>query len=241
MKFSRYMHIAHRWIGLALGIQVLLWTASGVVMSWYPITLVRGETNALTVFAPELEPRSYANPGGVIAQTPDATSVKLKNFLERPVYEVVSDNETAMFDAASGEKITPLPEDVARRIAERDFIGDGRIVTMETLTKAPQEYGRAVPVWRASFDDKLHTRLYISPQTGEVAARRNDVWRLYDFFWMLHIMDYEDRKDFNNPLVRVFAFTGVLFAITGIYLIIVDFMRGRFLPGGRRRRSGRQT
>lgn len=235
MRLSRIMQISHRWLGLALGVQVLLWMASGFVMSWYHITLVRGETNAVKVFAPELEPRSYANPGGVIAQTPGATSVKLKSFLERPVYEVVSDSETAMFDAATGEKITPISEDLARQVASRDFIGDGKIVLIESLTEAPGEYRRAAPVWRATFDDRLHTRIYVSPQTGDVTARRNDVWRLYDFFWMLHIMDYEEREDFNNPLVRAAAFTGLLFALTGIYLVIVDLMRGRFSLGARPR------
>lgn len=235
MKLSRIMQVAHRWLGLALGVQVALWMASGFIMSWYDIELVRGETNAMKGFPPELEPRSYANPGGVIAQAPGATSVRLKNFLNGPVYEVAGDAETAMFDAMSGAKITPIPEDAARKIAHRDFSGEGKIVTMELLREAPQEYRRAVPVWRAGFDDRLHTRVYVSPQTGEVAARRNDVWRLYDFFWMLHIMDYEEREDFNNPLVRIAAFTGLLFALTGIYLVIVDLMRGRFTPGGRKR------
>ena len=40
---------------------------------------------------------------------------------------------------------------------------------------------------RVDFADGEGTRLYISTSTGEVIARRNDVWRFYDFFWMLHI------------------------------------------------------
>jgi uncharacterized iron-regulated membrane protein len=236
MKLSRIMQIGHRWLGLALGVQIVLWMASGFIMSWYEIELVRGETNSMKFFPPELETRSYANPGGVIAQVTGATSVKLKNFLERTVYEVEAGDGIAMFDAMSGEKITPISEEAALSVARRDFAGEGKIATIELLREAPQEYARAVPVWRASFDDRLNTRIYVSPDTGEVTARRNDVWRLYDFFWMLHIMDYEERKDFNNPLVRAAAITGLLFALTGIYLVIVDLMRGRFLP--RRKKPG---
>lgn len=240
MTLSRFMKTAHRWLGLALAVQVSLWMASGFVMSWYDIKLVRGETNSMTVIPPELEPRTYANPGGVIVQSPGATGVRLKSFLERPVYEVAAAAGPAIFDAVSGEKISPISEDDARRVAARDFTGDGKIVAMELLETAPEDYRRAVPVWRATFSDRLHTRLYISPDTGEIAARRNDIWRLYDFFWMLHIMDYETRDNFNNPLVRLTSFTAILFALTGIYLIVVDFRRGRFLPKlGRRDASGK--
>lgn len=227
------MHAAHRWLGLALGVQILLWMASGLIMSWFDIALVRGETNAVKIYAPELEPRSYANPGGVIAQTPGATSVRLRSFLERPVYEVIRDDDAALFDAITGEKLTPISGDTAQRIAERDFIGDGKIADLRLMTSTPHEYRGPKPVWRATFDDPLETRLYISPQTGEVLARRNRVWRIYDFFWMLHIMDYRERIDFNNPLVRFAAFAGFLFALSGLYLVIVDFTRGKYLRGRR--------
>lgn len=236
MTLAGAIKTAHRWLGLVLAVQVLLWMASGLIMSWFELGLVRGEKNAITVFAPELELRSYANPGGVIAQSPGATSVRLRSFLERPVYEVAGEDGAAMYDAATGVKVSPISEDTARRVARRDFVGDGAIVRMELLTSPPREYGRTGPVWRATFDDGLKTHLYISPDTGEVIARRNKVWRVYDFFWMLHIMDYEERKDFNNPLVRAAAITGLLFALTGIYLVIIDLMRGRFLP--RRKKPG---
>ena len=56
-------------------------------------------------------------------------------------------------------------------------------------------------MWRVDFDDSRHTTIYVSPQTGKVVGRRNTIWRVYDFFWMLHIMDYSARDNFNNPLV----------------------------------------
>ena len=229
MKISYYVQTLHRWLGLLLAVQALLWMASGVIMSWFDIDVVHGDTNAIIGYAPELEARSYANPGGVVAQMPGASSVKLKAFLERPVYEVSGEDGAALFDAVSGEKISPITEDVAKKVARRDFAGDNEIVRMEYLTLVPHEYGRAGPVWRATFNDKLDTRLYISPETGEVEARRNKVWRLYDFFWMLHIMDYKGRENFNNPLLRAAALTGFLFVITGVYLVITRIKRGRYL------------
>lgn len=234
MKLSYYVQTAHRWLGLILAAQVLIWMASGVVMSWFDIELVRGETNVMVDFAPELEARSYANPGGVVAQFPGASSVALKTFLGRSVYEVSGDSGKALFDAVTGERLSPISKDIAEDAARRDFAGEAEIIRLELLTLTPQEYRGPLPVWRAVFNDRLETRLYISPETGAVLARRNKVWRLYDFFWMLHIMDYEERENFNNPLIRTAALTGFLFALTGLYLVMSRLRRGRYFS----RRNG---
>jgi uncharacterized iron-regulated membrane protein len=71
-------------------------------------------------------------------------------------------------------------------------------------------------------------RVYIDAVTGEVVARRNDLWRFYDFFWMLHIMDYGAREDFNNNLLRSSAALGWFFALSGIWLLFYSFRRSDF-------------
>lgn len=228
MKLARIVQQLHLWLGLLLAAQVILWMASGVVMSWFSIKEVRGETNAAADYAIELEARGYANPGGVIAQSDGATEVRLRTFLGKPVYDVTSAKGRTMFDAQSGDAISPIDAAAARAVALRDFVGDGEIETIELLDDPPHEYGRPGPVWRATFTDDLETRLYISPETGAVDARRNKIWRLYDFFWMLHIMDYKDRENFNNPLIRVAAATGFLFALTGAFMVVTRLRRGRY-------------
>ncbi len=210
----------HLWAGLLLGAQILLWMLSGVVMSWFHLSLVRGETAAFAAPPLELQASTYASPGGVIAQMDGATSVELRSFLGRAVYEARGAGRAALFDASTGERLSPLPEETARQVAERDFIGEGEIAAIALLDDPPGEYRGPAPVWRADFDDALHTRLYISAQTGAVAARRNDVWRLYDFFWMLHIMDYADRENFNNPLLRAASAAGVVAALSGLFMLL---------------------
>ena len=101
------------------------------------------------------------------------------------------------------------------------------------VSPAPRLAGCEPPVWRIEFSDALDTRIYVSAETGAIEARRNEVWRLYDFFWMLHIMDYKEREDFNNLPLKIFAVTGTLFALTGIYLVAMRLVRGQY---GRRRR-----
>ena len=54
------------------------------------------------------------------------------------------------------------------------------------------------PFGRCNFDDKPKTRLYLDADTAELRAVRTKLWRVYDFMWMLHIMDYKTRDNFNS-------------------------------------------
>ncbi len=219
---------AHRWLGLALAAQVVLWMASGVVMSWIPIEVVHGENAASSDIAPELQVTSYFPPGGVLADFGPATQIEIRTWVDRPVYLVRGDERRALYDADTGERLSPIGEAAARRVAEFDFTGEGEIDSAKLMRTPPGEYRGVAPVWRVDFNDANKTRLYISPETGEVVARRNRFWRLYDFFWMLHIMDYTERENFNNPLIRIFAATGLLFALSGLWLVIVRLRNGRY-------------
>lgn len=227
----KFVHVFHRWLGLLLGLQVVLWMASGVIMSWFHIDLVRGETTSKAPFALELAPIGYASPGGVIAQMEGVREVRLKTWLHRRVYEVHSFDGVALFDANNGDLISPITEDDARNVAMADYLGEASLSALHLMDDPPIEYRGATPVWRADFDDQNQTRLYISQDTGAVIARRNRVRRIYDFFWMLHIMDYPNREDFNNPLIRAASATGLLFALSGLFLVVIRLRAGRYLRG----------
>ncbi|WDI30773.1 PepSY domain-containing protein [Hyphococcus flavus] len=230
MTFKAIVQRVHLWAGLILGIQVLLWMASGVIMSWFPIELVRGETSAFQSPPVALEPSTYASPGGILAQAGGATSVELTHFLGQPVYRTTGPGAAAgLFNASTGERLSPISEALARKVAELDYVGAGEIVSADLVSFPPQEYRGERPVWRIDYNDKLNTRIYVSPSSGEVKARRNNIWRLYDFFWMLHIMDYEDREDFNNPLVMGASAAGLVFAISGMIIVVYRLRRRRYL------------
>ena len=240
MQFRKLTQTLHRWLALALVAQIALWMSSGVVMSFLPIALVRGETAAAYGAAVELPVQNYFPPAGVIAQMGHAHRAELKNWMGRAVYVVSSPDGKALFDADTGERLSPLSEGDARRVALGDFVGDGEIERIELLRNPPNEFRGKVPVWRADFSDDNETRLYISPETGDILARRNRIWRFYDFFWMLHIMDYKERENFNNPLVRTFAATGLMFALTGLALVLTRLRSGRYTDDLRRTRNRAQ-
>ena len=56
-------------------------------------------------------------------------------------------------------------------------------------------------------------------------ARRNDDWRFFDFFWMLHIMDYQERENFNNPLLITASMFALFTVLAGLLLLVLRLQR----------------
>ena len=151
-------------------------------------------------------------------------SVTLTTLMNRPVYRVTTSAGPILLDGLSGAELSPLPRDVAQQLAQADYAGDGQLADVTWIDTPALEYrGRDLPLWRARFDDRLHTAVYVSPATGDVVARRNDLWRIFDFVWMLHIMDYDEREDFNHPLLIAAAVTALLFTVTGLIMLFYSF------------------
>src|SRR3546814_18376648 len=81
------------------------------------------------------------------------------------------------------------------------------------------------PYWQVEFEGWNRPTLYLSPQTGELISRRHALWRVFDFALMLHIMDYDERTDVNNPLLRVATWSAFAMALTGAWLLLWSFKR----------------
>jgi len=216
----RWLITLHKWAALIIGLQVLAWVAGGLVMSAIPIQQVRGEHN-IAEQTVDLDLSGVMAPGEVAAIadiTP--TSVELRPWLGRTVYEYGRDNGASLIvDATSGEVLSPIDEETAIAVALADHAGEPEVTAVTFFAEATWESRRDQPSWRVDFNDGEGTRLYVSAATGEVIARRNDVWRVYDFFWMLHIMDYGERSNFNHPLIILASLFALGMSLFGFILL----------------------
>ena len=226
MKPAFWARRAHKWIGLIIGVQALLWMISGVYMTVISLDIIHGDHLAHTHSEP-LDPGAVRVDQAALADRyPGLTSLRMKRLLDREVYELHQGEKITLIDAASGKQVSPLKEATALALAKAAYQGDAKVDRAEWITQAPQEVAtRAVPMWAVHFADRGHTTLYFSPETGELLARRHSLWRWFDFLWMFHIMDYEARSDVNNNLLRVAAATGLVFALCGIWLLFYSFQR----------------
>jgi ferredoxin len=227
----RFLKKLHKWIGLLIGLQVLLWVLSGLVISLLDPARVSGRQWAdTTPHEPEpLPPGLLLEPGELPAsQLADALSVSLMVSRGIPVYTIRHTAGDTLLSAVDGSVIVTGKAD-AEKLAKEDFTGDGDIIeTTAGLAPGTETRDSSGPYWKVSFSDTAGTAIYISAASGEILERRNSFWRLRDFFWMLHIMDYTGREDFNNPLVITMALVALWLGISGFLLLFGSFSRHDF-------------
>ena len=72
--------------------------------------------------------------------------------------------------------------------------------------------------------------MFVAAATGQITAVRTGTWRLYDFVWGLHIMDWQNHENFNSWWLLGFAGAGLVMGLAGSVLLLMRW------PLRRRRR-----
>tara|TARA_Y100000996_G_scaffold76913_1_gene51774 strand:+ start:181 stop:789 length:609 start_codon:yes stop_codon:yes gene_type:complete len=200
MKTKKFIRTFHRYLSIFVSIQLLLWTISGIYFAYNKIELVRGEQYRLPV---DVEYRIFDRLG---------VSIIEKNDNGNKTYETYPD----------GVKVEPLTKDEALLIASKKTSLnpiDGILIN-ETY-KGAEFRGRDLPIFKVQTDTEDNINIYINPLTGDISAIRSDSWRLWDLFWALHIMDYQDRDNINNLLLKILSILALMTSISGIVLFFI--------------------
>ena len=233
MRLRTAVRTTHRWLALALAVQMAVWAASGVALSFLPDNLTRADASALPDFVPDLEARSYASPGGIIAQMGRATDIELKRSMGRVVYVARGPEGAAVFDARTSQRLSPLDEEAARLIAAQDFAG------AEPIQRAVRTVdAQGLSAWRIEFGDRNRTSVHVSAHTGDILQRTNRYSKLHALFRGLHVMDVSGRGAADNALVKIMGLTALGFVLSGVGQIALRWRDGRYRL---RRRSARKA
>lgn len=227
----------HRYLGLTIGIQFILWTAGGLYFSWTDLDEVHGDHLAAPPsFVHTNTP--LASPSLVLerirAREPvdSVAALSLQSVLGRPVYrlqyfthDVAGERRRAsqLADARTGELRPALQREEAVRMARAAFLPAARVQAVEWLTAgnvgAHHEYReQPLPAWAVNFTHPSAATVYVAAEAGAVQRIRHRKWRIFDFLWMLHTMDYAGRDNFNNLLLRAFSLFGLATVLSGFVL-----------------------
>lgn len=220
----RRLYAVHRWLGLlALG-QVFIWFLSGLIMSSLPIGEVRGDdTRATTAVATVAWEHVVIPPTEAVS---GAEEVSLRMLDGVPVYEIHG-RTPRLLDATTGQPVE-VTAALAGRLAQADQRGAPSVVGVERLDAPTVEYReKPVPAWAVHLADDAATTIYVDALSGRIAARRNNAWRVFDFVWGLHIMDWRERKDFNTLLLSAFSVAALAMAVSGGAIWVFRVLRGR--------------
>ena len=228
------LRVAVEALRFVLVAQAIIWILSGAYLALTPDAEEAARANAPFRVETELAARSYASPGGAIAQAPGATSLRLMHFLDRPVWLAEGPAGAALFDARTSERLSPLAEEQARLVAARAYVGPGDIARMELVDSPSAGAGAASGVgarWIAHFDDRARTRIHVSAESGLVTLRRNAAADRREAARNLHVWDI-DGPSGPSP---AFAAPAAFVALAGVLALaapIIARRRARRRPTG---------
>ena len=209
-RFARW----HIWLGWAVGLPILMWAVTGLVMVARPIEEVRGDHLRAAHAAIDPAGLAFPNVGEPVHEA------RLAWHPDGPQWLVTAaDGRRWRYSARTGAALSPVVEAEARRIAEASYAGKAELEGVAYLAPdaVPVEARSSGAVWQARFADGTH--VYIDDATGEVLALRTGGWRLYDTMWGLHIMDLQTREDTHHPILIAFAALSAIGASLGCVLL----------------------
>jgi hypothetical protein len=233
MKTKRFFRKIHRWLGLLMALQIIAWMASGLWFSMVPIEVIRGEH--LTHPPQELDLKGFdglACPAAVqealdrhFAGPWTLSSMGLVRLDGKVYWRVAGQFAGQSFTRlvpGDGQGVVPMLTEAAADRRARSWLltplEPSVVEWIDAVEPDSEIRGHALPLWKVGFVQPESLNLYLDPWTGEILARRTDRWRVFDFFWMLHIMDFESRDDFSHPLLQIAAALGLIIALSGVVL-----------------------
>lgn len=230
-RMMRQLARWHIWLGWLVGVPLLLWTVTGLVMVVRPIEEVRGTDRLIERPAQPLPPDTRIAVALPAATTKPVLSVTTAVESGETVTRIAYADGTSARFRADGSAMAPLSEIEARMIVAAGVRGGDRVAGSRRFAAeaVPFDFRKPMPVWQVVLEDG--TNVYVGTETGRIEAVRTRWWRFYDTMWGLHIMDLQTREDTHHPLLIGFAALSMLGVLMGCVLL---FRRRRAGPRGAR-------
>ncbi len=234
--FRYYIRRLHRYMGVLIGIQFLLWTFGGLYFSWSDLDDIHGDYQKAHVRPMSID-MNLANPTTILDSLKASKNVqfvhdiRLIELLGEPVYQVHYSFQhdgaklVQLANAKTARLRAKISKTEAEAIAKAGFAGEAIIKKVEyiTTTDGHHEYReQPLPAYAITIEHPSNTTVYVSEELGTIQKYRNNKWRVFDYLWMLHTMDYRTRDNISNWLLRAFSILGLITIMSGFALFWVS-------------------
>ena len=199
MKTKKFVRNFHRYLSIFVSIQLFLWTISGIYFAYNKIELIRGEQYRL----------------------PKDIEYRIFDRLGNSIIETIEEGKKTYQTYPEGNAIKPLTEEEALKITAKKTSLNPVEVSLVKELRPGAEYRGDLPVYKVSTDTEDSINVYVGYMTGDIGSIRSDSWRVWDFLWSLHIMDYRERDNINNILLQILSVLALVTSISGITLFFV--------------------
>jgi hypothetical protein len=140
-------------------------------------------------------------------------------------HQIDSERSTVLLSVEDASIRSAISSAEARQIAKEAIAADIEpleisYLAADSVSKHHEYREQPLPAWVARFENNV--TVYLSAETGQVHAIRTNEWRVFDFLWMLHTMDFQGRDNINNYLLRGFSILGLVTVLSGFGLFLVS-------------------
>ena len=239
----RFLFLLHRYLGIGVGLVMLLWTLSGVVMMYkqYPELSDRQKLQLLQPLQLEgccVVPLALAQ----ATATFDDASIEMLN--SKPVLRLQARRgDSNVFDLTTGMPFGEWNEQQARLLA-KDFVERRTHSETPTLIGTVHNdqwtvyggYNRYRPLYKYALNDAIGTQFYISSQTGEIVQLTTREQRVWGYLgavvhWLYPTLLRENTALWAQVVIWL-SIIGIFLTVTGIYIGLRQF---------KQRRNGRRS
>ena len=239
--FARNWHRRFMWL---VGLQLLLWSATGLFMVSIDIHDIHGDRvfaspQPLNMQQVLLSPSQIINLIDYSEQEISFNQISLRmlpivsssqpllssaspDTKHQPVYVVSFNGNSRMnqqFMATNGEPLAALTSTQIVKLAQAQLHPKYRstsIKQVQYLTQLPSEVApQHAPALQIVLDTWDHLTLYVNPESGKIVTVRHDLWRIFDRAWRLHITDYDDGENHHNWFLQLLASISLVSLVLG--------------------------
>lgn len=131
---------------------------------------------------------------------------------------LIAEVEASIADKRKVEKLGF--ESAMQIVKDRTILQPQTIEIINDPQRGSEYRGRELPLYKVVTLSNAgkEINVYQDPFTGEIVAIRSAQWRVWDLMWGLHIMDWVDRDNIDNLLLKIFSFIALFTSISGVIL-----------------------
>ena len=201
----------HKYLSLIISIQLLLWTISGIYFAFNKIELVRGEQYIIE------ERDSVLNIENLNINS-NTKGIEVFKRLDQWIVKVEISTGFKYQDL-SGNAVNELSPNQAIEVVKlMTTLSPIDVIKVNESSARSEFRGRNLPIYKIKTNSSDDSNVYVDVMSGKIVAIRSDSWRIWDFLWGAHIIDYRERDNINNILLKIFSVLALLSSLSGIAL-----------------------
>ena len=205
------VRVFHKYLSLIISIQLLLWTISGIYFAFNKIELVRGEQYIIKDKPSSIEINNLNISSNV-------KNIEIFKRLNQWVEKLEMDAGFKYQDLLGNEVYELSPNQAIEVVKLKTTLSPIDAIKINESSARSEFRGRSLPIYKIKTDSSDDTNVYVDVMSGKIVAIRSDSWRIWDFLWGAHIIDYRERDNINNILLKIFSVLALFSSLSGIAL-----------------------